>query len=83
MKGKMIRPDKPVTRAYAGAGSNVDREAHAGEDGFKRGGKVKKASRKVHGEEAMKHAGRKARASGGRLLSSAAGSTPRKAAEHY
>lgn len=90
MKGKMIRLDKPVTRAYAGGDSNVAREAHSDKEDFRRGGKVDKRHRaerkhggKIHGEEAMKHAGRKARKDGGRLLSSAAASTPRKAAEHY
>lgn len=82
MKGKKIA-DKPVTRAYAGGDSNVAKEARQGDDGFKRGGKVKKDMGKVHGAAAAKHAGRKPRASGGRLFSSAAGSSPRKAAEHY
>jgi hypothetical protein len=82
MKGKKAA-DKPVTKAYAGGDSNVAKASRAGDDGFKRGGKVKKSAGKIHGDEAMKNAGRKARASGGRLMSSAAGGSPRKAAEHY
>jgi hypothetical protein len=82
MKGKKAA-DKPVTKAYAGGDSNVAKESRAGEDGFKRGGKIKKDMGKVHGAAAAKNAGRKPRATGGRLMSSAADGSPRKAAEHY
>lgn len=75
--------DAPVTRAYAGGDSNVAKEAHDRSENFKRGGRAKKNVGKVDGPDAMRNAGRKARASGGRLLSSASGGTPRKAAEHY
>jgi len=49
----------------------------------KRGGKAKKHVGKVEGEHAMHHAGRKPRMSGGKVMSSAAGMTPRGKSAHY
>jgi hypothetical protein len=48
MKGKKAA-DKPVTKAYAGGDSNVAKASRAGDDGFKRGGKVKKSAGKIQG----------------------------------
>ena len=62
---------------YAGAGSNVAREAKNKAEGFKRGGKAKKHMGKIHGAAAMAHAGRKPRKSGGGVFSSAAKGTMR------
>jgi hypothetical protein len=59
-----------VTRAYAGGDSNVAKESREGNNGFKKGGKVKKDDRPR-------------RASGGGVFSAAQSGTPRKPASHY
>ena len=76
--------DTKVTRAYAGGDSNVAKEAREGTNGFKKGGKVaKKSVGNVDGVMSMAHAGRKPRASGGGVFSSAKSGSPRKPASHY
>jgi hypothetical protein len=66
---------------YAGGGSNVAKESKSTAEGFKRGGKAKKVE--MMGEKAEKHAGRKPRMSGGKVMSSAASGTPRGKSSHY
>jgi hypothetical protein len=79
MKGKMAAKKLP-SKFYAGADSNVAHEAESTKEGFKRGGKTVK----MMGEKSKAHAGRKARKSGGGVLSSASGpGTPRGKASHY
>lgn len=84
MKGKSTKggvkvADKAPSTVYAGAGSNVAKEAVNKAEGFKKGGKIAK----MMGEKAKAHAGRKARRSGGGVLSSAASGTPRGKQSHY
>lgn len=80
MKGKVQKgvkvTDSAPTDIYAGANSNVAKEARNKAEGFKRGGKAKMMD-KIHGHAAKAHAGRKPRKSGGSVLSSAAKGTPR------
>lgn len=76
MKGKTVK-DTKVTKAYAGGDSNVAKEAHAGTEGFKKGGRAKKDGGKAAGLMSKAHAGRKPRKSGGGVFSSAASGTPR------
>lgn len=75
MKGKVQKGVKAnnaaPTDVYAGANSNVAKEAKSKAEGFKRGGKAKMMD-KIHGAAAKAHAGRKPRKSGGSVLSSAA-----------
>ena len=79
MKGKMAAKKLPKT-FYAGGDSNVAHEAESTKEGFKRGGKTVM----MMGEKSKAHAGRKARKSGGGVLSSASGpGTPRGKASHY
>jgi len=66
---------------YAGGSSNVAKESKNTAEGFKRGGKTKKVE--MMGEKAEKHAGRKPRMSGGKVMSSAAAGTPRGKSSHY
>lgn len=77
MKGKTQKgvkvSDAAPTDIYAGANSNVAKEAKNKAEGFKRGGKTMKAV----GEKAKMHAGRKPRKSGGGVMSSAAKGTMR------
>lgn len=75
--------DTKVTKAYAGGDSNVAKEACAENDGFKKGGKVKKMVGDVDGPMSMAHAGRKPRQSGGGVFSSANSGSPRKPSSHY
>lgn len=80
MKGKMQKGvkahDAAPSDVYAGANSNVVKEARNKAEGFKRGGKAKMME-KIHGAAAKAHAGRKPRKSGGSVLSSAASGTTR------
>lgn len=77
MKGKKIKGD-----FYSGGTSKVAKESKNMTDGFKRGGKTKAVE--MMGDKAKKHAGRKPRMSGGKVLSSASGpGTPRGKASHY
>ena len=79
MKGKSA-PKKLSSKFYSGAASNVASEADAKSEGFKRGGKTVK----MDGKKAPCRADRKARKSGGSVMSSAAGAgTPRGKASHY
>lgn len=75
MKGKVQKGVKAnnaaPTDVYAGANSNVAKEAKSKAEGFKRGGKAKMMD-KIHGAAAKAHAGRKPRKSGGSVMSSAA-----------
>jgi len=77
MKGKTQKGVKAAqdlgSDFYAGAGSNVAKEAKNKAEGFKRGGKTMKAM----GEKAKMNAGRKPRRSGGGVMSSAAKGTMR------
>lgn len=80
MKGKVQKGVKAnnaaPTDVYAGANSNVAKEAKSKAEGFKRGGKAKMMD-KIHGAAAKAHAGRKPRKSGGSVMSSAAKGTMR------
>jgi hypothetical protein len=77
MKGKVQKGHKVEDHAphdiYAGANSEVAKEAKSKVEGFKRGGKAKKhAHHDMHVEgHAKHHAGRKPRKSGGQVMSSA------------
>lgn len=76
MKGKVQKGHKVEDRAptdiYAGANSEVAKEAKSKAEGFKRGGKAKAKKHDMHVEGAAKHhAGRKPRKSGGQVMSSA------------
>jgi len=77
MKGKSqkgVKPaDKHPTTVYAGAGSNVAKEAVNMTEGFKKGGKIAK----MMGNKSAANAGRKPRKAGGSVLSSAASGTAR------
>lgn len=77
MKGKAQKGVKASQKLsgdfYSGASSSVARSAKDKAEGFKRGGKTVMSS----GEKAMPNAGRKARKSGGGVMSSAAKGTPR------
>lgn len=85
MKGKtqtgVKAHDASPTDVYAGANSEVVKEARNKAEGFKRGGKAHKAKHhmehKLHGAAAKAHAGRKPRKSGGGVMSSAARGTMR------
>jgi hypothetical protein len=83
MKGKKSGgvkvKDTAPSDIYAGANSNVAKEAKVTAEGFKKGGKIAK----MMGDKSKAHAGRKARKSGGGVLSSAAAGTPRAKSSHY
>lgn len=79
MKGKKVAAKSLKGDFYAGGGSNVAKESKNMTEAFKKGGKVAK----MMGEKAKAHAGRKARKSGGGVLSSAASGTPRGKQSHY
>ena len=83
MKGKSVKTGAMKHTAYAGGDSNVASESERGTDGFKKGGKIKKGGMKADGVMSEAHAGRKPRKSGGGVLSSASGGTPRAKASHY
>ena len=86
MKGKSKlwmnkNPDKSIgSDFYAGGKSNTAKETMNKKEGFKKGGK---AAGKVDGMMSSAHAGRKPRKSGGGVMSSAAGGTPRVKSSHY
>ena len=79
MKGKVQKGHKVEDHAphdiYAGANSEVAKEAVSKTEGFKRGGKAKHkkhAHHEMHVEgHAKHHAGRKPRKAGGQVMSSA------------
>ena len=80
MKGKAPKTGAMKHTAYAGGNSKVASEAASTKDAFKKGGKV---GMKADGVMSEAHAGRKPRKSGGAVLSSASGGTPRGKASHY
>lgn len=77
MKGKAPKTGAMKHTAYAGGASKVSADAMKGNEGFKKGGKVKKMVGKIDGVMSKAHAGRKPRKSGGGVFSSAAKGTPR------
>ena len=81
MKGKKVTSKALKGDFYSGGSSNVAKESKNKTDGFKRGGKAKAVE--MMGDKAEKHAGRKPRMSGGKVLSSAASGTPRGKSSHY
>lgn len=64
---------------YAGGKSKVASEAKSKAEGFKKGGKAVKMA----GEKSKASAARKPRMSGGKVMSSASGGTPRSKSSHY
>jgi hypothetical protein len=78
--GGVVMKNSAPTDVYAGANSEVVKEAKGGTNGFKKGGK---AMGKVHGEAAKMNAGRKPRKAGGGVFSTASSGSPRKASSHY
>jgi hypothetical protein len=80
MKGKAPKTGAMKHTAYSGGNSNVASESMNTKDAFKKGGKV---GMKADGVMSEAHAGRKPRKSGGGVLSSAAGGSPRGKASHY
>ena len=73
-------PDKSLGGDfYAGGQSEVAKEAKNKTEGFKRGGKTVK----MDGMKAKADMGRKPRMSGGKVMSSAAATTPRGKSSHY
>jgi hypothetical protein len=85
MKGKgQFKLGNPPTESlggdfYAGGKSNVAKEAKNKAEGFKKGGKTVKMS----GDKAKDSAARMPRKAGGKVMSSAAGGTPRAKSSHY
>jgi hypothetical protein len=73
----------PKGSFYSGGDSKVAAASGDKTEGFKKGGKVKKSVGNVDGVMSMAHAGRKPRASGGGVFSSAKSGSPRKPASHY
>jgi hypothetical protein len=77
MKGKSQKgvkvTDAAPTDIYAGANSNVAKEAKNKAEGFKKGGKTVK----MMGDKGKMHAGRKPRKAGGSVMSSASKGTAR------
>jgi len=66
--------------AYSGGNSKVASEAMSATNGFKKGGKIGMKGNSVMSEA---HEGRKARKSGGGVLSSAAAGSPRGKCANY
>jgi hypothetical protein len=64
---------------YAGGKSKVAAEAKSKAEGFKKGGKAVKMA----GEKSKASAARMPRKAGGKVMSSAAGGTPRGKSSHY
>jgi len=64
---------------YAGGKSKVAAEAKSKAEGFKKGGKAVKMA----GEKPKDSAARMPRKAGGKVMSSAAGGTPRAKSSHY
>jgi hypothetical protein len=80
MKGKSGTREAKSHTAYAGGNSTVASEMMKPTGGFKKGGKV---GMKAEGVMSEAHAGRKPRKSGGSVMSSAAGGTPRGKGANY
>ena len=80
MKGKSGTREAKSHTAYAGGNSTVASEMMKPTGGFKKGGKV---GMKAEGVMSEAHAGRKPRKSGGGVMSSAAGGTPRGKGANY
>jgi len=80
MKGKSGTREAKSHTAYSGGNSTVASEMMKPTGGFKKGGKV---GMKAEGVMSSAHAGRKPRKSGGSVMSSASGGTPRGKASHY
>ena len=66
--------------AYSGGNSSVASEMMKPTGGFKKGGKI---GMKAEGVMSEAHAGRKPRKSGGSVMSSASGGTPRGKGANY
>jgi hypothetical protein len=80
MKGKSGTREAKSHTAYAGGNSSVASEMMKPTGGFKKGGKV---GMKAEGVMSEAHAGRKPRKSGGSVMSSASGGTPRGKGANY
>jgi hypothetical protein len=80
MKGKSGTREAKSHTAYAGGNSTVASEMMKPTGGFKKGGKV---GMKAEGVMSEAHAGRKPRKSGGSVMSSASGGTPRGKGANY
>jgi len=80
MKGKSPKTGAIKHTAYSGGASKTASEAMNTTDGFKKGGKV---GMKAEGVMSSAHAGRKPRKSGGGVMSSASGGTPRGKGANY
>jgi len=80
MKGKSGTREAKSHTAYAGGNSSVASEMMKPTGGFKKGGKV---GMKAEGVMSEAHAGRKPRKSGGSVMSSASGGTPRGKSANY
>ena len=80
MKGKAPKTGAMRHTAYSGGNSKVASESMNTAETFKKGGKV---GMKCDGVMSEAHAGRKPRKTGGKVMSSAAGGTPRGKASHY
>ena len=80
MKGTSGTRKAKSMDAYSGGNSTVASEMMKPTGGFKKGGKV---GMKAEGVMSEAHAGRKPRKSGGSVMSSAAGGTPRGKGANY
>jgi len=80
MKGKSPKLSATKHTAYSGGNSKVASEAMNTTDAFKKGGKI---GMKAEGVMSEAHAGRKPRKSGGSVMSSASGGTPRGKGANY
>jgi hypothetical protein len=95
MKGKSGTREAKSHTAYSGGNSSVASEMMKPTGGFKKGGKVgmmhggmksggmKTGGMKAEGVMSEAHAGRKPRKSGGSVMSSASGGTPRGKGANY
>lgn len=80
MKGMSGTRKAKSHTAYSGGNSTVASEMMKPTGGFKKGGKV---GMKAEGVMSEAHAGRKPRKSGGSVMSSASGGTPRGKGANY
>jgi hypothetical protein len=80
MKGKSGTREAKSHTAYSGGNSSVASEMMKPTGGFKKGGKI---GMKAEGVMSEAHAGRKPRKSGGSVMSSASGGTPRGKGANY
>jgi hypothetical protein len=80
MKGKSGTREAKSMNAYSGGTSTVASEMMKPTGGFKKGGKIGMEAEGVMSEA---HAGRKPRKSGGSVMSSASGGTPRGKGANY